>query len=138
VGKQTLLLQSLACAHFALSRQGWHIGPPQSMSVSPWFCQVSVQEGAGHTLLLLQIRLKQSVFIWHPCPAGHGRQSGPPQSLPVSLLSLVLLVQWEGTHFPPEHVVPGIDGIPQGTGFVVSHSAQTSGVVLSGSAGLSQ
>jgi hypothetical protein len=58
-------------------------GPPQSMSLSPWFLTRSLQRG-GWQIRVVHTLLVQSLDIMQPLPSGQGSQAGPPQSLPVS------------------------------------------------------
>jgi hypothetical protein len=92
---QSELWQSPLTKHVALSghlRAGAQM-PPQSTSVSAWFCTLSVQVAAWHTSLV-QTPLTQSVGLEQTSPAGHLLQVlAPPQSVPLSVPFLALSLQ---------------------------------------------
>ena len=46
---QTPLTQSVSARHFLVSLQGWHVGPPQSTSVSPPRGMMTVSKQLGGT-----------------------------------------------------------------------------------------
>jgi len=65
---QTFSLQSLPVLHFLPISQPGHLAPPQSMSLSPWFCTPSEQVGAAQSFRLSQTPSLQSVPVTHFCP----------------------------------------------------------------------
>src|SRR5262245_9592677 len=93
---QLLLWQSLPATHFWPAAQRAHmLAPPQSTSVSPPFCTMSVQVAATQTRLR-QVALWQSLAILHICPLAQALpcdEQLPPQSTSVSLPFMVMSPQ---------------------------------------------
>jgi hypothetical protein len=78
-----LLSQSVAELHALPGTQRVQVTPPQSASLSSWFCTLSVHVGAAHAPFA-HTRLVQSFELWHFLALPHGPQRPPPQSVSVS------------------------------------------------------
>lgn len=75
--------------------------PPQSTSVSSWFCAPSSQETQ---LLLVHLLVTQSMSRAHILPLAQASHVGPPQSTSVSWPLYTASVQLGMVHLPLEHI----------------------------------
>jgi hypothetical protein len=90
---QTPLRQSVDVTHAFVWAHFWHVVPPQSMSVSLAFFTPSLQEAAMQ-MFVMHTLLWQSLPAPQVLPAPHLVQTNPPQSISLSLPSLVALLQF--------------------------------------------
>src|SRR5690606_25776813 len=77
------LSQSPGTRHSSPGTHGEHVGPPQSMSVSPRLSTPSMQL-APTQAPASQTSLWQSASMMQPPPSGQGLHTAPPQSTSVS------------------------------------------------------
>lgn len=91
--------------------------PPQSTPVSPPFCVLSLHEAAAVHRFAVHVLVTQSLLVSQPEPMPQGWQSAPPQSMPVSSASLVVLPHVATRQVPAwqtvlAHSEPALQGSP--------------------------
>jgi hypothetical protein len=94
--------QSVAAVHVRPGSHTGHRDPPQSTSLSPWFCTMSEHVAIVH-VPMSQMRLAQSSFTVHTPPASHPGQIVPPQSMSVSSAFIIMSSHDVDVHVPLSH-----------------------------------
>src|SRR3954465_588316 len=80
------------------------VEPPQSTSLSPWFCTLSAQLGTAQTWSS-QTPLTQSLATPQTRPLSQGPQTGPPQSVSDSCPLRMTSEQGGTWHLPPRQAL---------------------------------
>jgi hypothetical protein len=130
--KQLLLWQSVEATHALVAghrrQPGVGVGPPQSLSLSPWFCTPSLHVGIWHVFvgLPVQTRLVQSDGAPQILPLPQAGHPAPPQSVSVSVPFFTVsthVAAWQVLVGLPLHT-PVVQSAPVPQVFPTPQSAQ--------------